>query len=24
MANIKHFGQKDFMDALEYIDFYKV
>ena len=24
MKNIKHFGQKDFMDALEYIDFYKV
>ena len=24
MANIKHFGQKDFMDALEHIDFYKV
>ena len=24
MKNIKHFGQKDFMDALEYIDFYMV
>jgi len=24
MKNIKHFGQKEFMDALEYIDFYMV